>query len=708
MLTSQGEHPQSSPADVVLQAIEIPTKKLPEDRRTHISRLNQAIQTFALQPSNYAHVQDLWKRYNHCKANLILARELVPPATWKLLWEAFSTPRVENTNRMSHVRQLSEDMKAAGVRLDRPQTLLYLKALFYEGKCEKALSEWESEQTYLSCYPSTASKYWELGVRILANGNQSERAEEATDLLINGTGESDPRALISIIRSWLKSPDQAAVQRAWATYIRLKYLLATKMEMKDYDDVAGVFLEAQQPDLALAVFRDMMESEDPKSHERDSVAIYRRTLNLHGDLRSFKLAPAELSWKSYDPFTALPPEKRNKYFYGSWIKKLIGDGEVDWAAQVAGSMYHRNIIPDPKYMNGIIGAWLRSGTAADKQKAEDLAWKLIAARLEFVRMRDQFGLQAPLRRDNTFEKKAFDRPSKFSKVSTLATVETFCILMSFYQRRRRGDRAQEICTAIKAAKIKPNTAFLNDLILVGANQNRKQWTWNAYIQLVHEDGAAPDHDTITVLWQVMRGHVKGRPKSDFPTPRILFAEMVRWPQTRKQGTLSREAYELILDCFLMADDQIGTAIALRAMQHLFDLYPNEETVTNTILQLAQTGHRKLLSQLPRRQERAKDIKNRMSQVTEAANGLKEQRAKALIEKGIEFENMDATTRSEEVIMLLSDLLLVAARSRVVHPLDGGIPDGQSETSSVQELAQMAAEEMGVPQCAPVASNASDM
>lgn len=609
---------------------------------------------------------------------------------------------------MAHVKQLAEDMKAAGVQLDRPQTLLYLKALLYEGKYEKALSQWESAQTFLSCYPSTASKYWELGVRILANDNQPERAEEATDLLINGTGESDPRALISIIRSWLKSPDQAAVQRAWAIYIRLKYLLASKMEMRDYDDVAGIFLEAQQTDFALAVFRDMMLSEDPKSYERDSVAIYRRTLKLYGDLRSFKLAPAELSWKSYDPFTALPPEKRNKYFYGSWIKKLIGDGKADWAAQVAGSMYQRDIIPDPKYMNGIIGAWLRSGTAADKQKAEDLAWKLIAARLDFVRMRDQFGLQGPLRPENTFEKKAFDRPSKFSKVSTVATIETFCILMNFYQRRRRGDRAQEICTAIRAAKIKPNTSFLNDLILVGANRNRKQWTWNVYNQLVREDGAAPDHDTFTVLWQMMKDHVKGKPKPGFPSPRILFAEMVRWPQARKQGTLSQEAYELVLDCFLMADDQIGTAIALRAMQHLFDLYPNEKTVTNMILQLAQTGHRKLLSQLPRRQERAKDIKGRMSLVTEAANGLKEQRVKALMERGIELENMDATTRSEEGILLLSNLLIVAARSRVVHPLDGGIPDWQSKTISVQELAKLAAEEMGVPQCTPAASSASDV
>jgi hypothetical protein len=265
---------------------------------------------------------------------------------------------------------------------------------------------------------------------------------------------------------------------------------------------------------------------------------------------------------------------------------------------------------------------------------------------------------------------------------------------------------QELCTAIRAAKIKPNTAFLNDLILVGAMRNKKQQTWNAYVDLVRQQGVAPDQDTFTVLWQMMKDHVEGKPKPDFPSPRILFAEMVRWPQSSKVGTLSREAYELILECFSLADDQIGSTIALRAMQKLFDLYPSDETVANMVLQLAQTGHRKVLRQLPRRQERKADLETRMSRVTEAANTFKEQRIKALLDKGLDFDNMDTATRSEVVITILGDLLRFAARSRLVHPLDDGISEAQSEMSSVQELEHLAAQEMGVPQCAPVATGAS--
>jgi hypothetical protein len=414
------------------------------------------------------------------------------------------------------------------------------------------------------------------------------------------------------------------------------------------------------------------------------------------DLRSFKLTPAETSWTSHEAFTTLPREKQNKYFYGSWIKKLIGDGEVDWAAQVAVLMYQRGIVPDPRHVNGIIGAWLRSGTTLNQRKAEDLAWKMIGARNDFVRAREQYGLERPLRATGTSEKKAFDRPSTFLQIPTLATIETFCILIRYYQRRRRGDRVQEICTAIKAAKIKPNASFLNDLLLVGAMQNRKQWAWSAYNQFVNIEGVQPDQDTFSVLWQMMRDYQHKAANIEFPSPRTLFVEMAKWLPLVKKDALSREVYGLVLNCFLLADDQIGTLVALRTMQRLFNMYPSEDTVRNIVVELAETGHRKVERQLPRRQERAKDMQSRVSRVTEALRVFKERRAEALLKKGVTYENMDDVTRSEEVIRLLSDLLLFAVRSGVVHP--NGEPEGDMNT--LHQAIKLVEEEMGVPQCAP--------
>ena len=679
------------------QNTKIPQELFPEDRRKYIAKLNQALQTFVQQPSSMTNIKDLWKWYSHSRNNLSSAWHLIPSSIWTILWEAFSREGAGNPHRMAHIKKLGEDMKSAGAQLDRPQTLLFVESLFLEGSCKEAISQWESSQTVLAYDTSTAGKYWALGAQLLAIDNQSERAEQAMDILVNGLNDgSDPRALIPVIRSWLETEHSLALQRAWAIYVRLKHILGSDMDMRDYDAVAGAFLAAQHTDLALAVFRDMMLTGHPSACDLDSIALYKRTFKTVGDLQSFKLTPNETGWKSHDSFTALPRENQNKYYYGSWIKKLIGDGQVDWAAQVAGLMYKRGIVPDPKHINGIIGAWLRSGTPQNQQKAEDLAWKMIGARIDFVQARDHYQLERPLRVTATSEKKGFERPSTFLHIPTLATVETFCILINYYQRRRRGDRVQEICGAIKAAKIKPNTSFLNDLLLVGAIQNRKQWAWNAYNQLVNVEEVRPDHDTFSVLWQMMQQHLHKPANVEFPLPRILFLDMTKLAPSGKKGTLSREAYELILNCFILADDQLGTFVALRAMQRLFDVYPSDDTVRNMVLELAKTGHRKVVRQLPRRQERVKDMQSRLARVTEALNVFKERRAKALLEKSITFENMDDATKSEEVIMLLGDLLLFAVRSGVVHP--NGEPEG--DMNSVRLGVQLAAEEMGVPQCIP--------
>jgi hypothetical protein len=673
----------------------------PKERYKILSALNHALEQSIHRPGEKAFKQ-LWKWYELNRKTLSTAWHHISSDTWQLLWKIFSRDLIENPHRMAHIKKLGMDMNAAGVQLECPQNLLYLEAQFVEGDRKDAIRQWEAARTALTYNPLTARDYWALGVRMLANDNQPERAQDAIDILINGLeGESEPRVLVPIIRSWLMSGDGAAVQRAWALYVRLKYLLGPKIEMEDYDAIIGNFLEAQQADLALAVFRDMMMTGDRSAYHQDSIALYKRTLKGVGDLRSFNLHPVETSWTSHDAFTRLPRKHRNKYFFGSWIKKLIGDGEIDAAVQVTNLMSRRDIIPDSKYMNGIIGAWLRSWSPKNHQKAEELAWKMIDARLEFVKARDQFGLERPLRAIGSLEKRDCIRPIS-SRISTLATVETFCILTNYYLRRRRGDRVQDICLAIKAAKIPPNTAFLNDLLMIGAIQNRKQWIWNAYIQLVQQEGVSPDHDTFIILWQIMKDHVNSMSKKSigFPLPRILFAEMVKWPPSMKQGVMSREVYDMILESFLVVDDQVGTAVALRAMQCLFDIYPTEETTRNIVLQLALSGTRHAAKPLPRPQDRGRDTQSRTAKLTEALHGLKEMKAEKLRKRGIEFDNMDGTTKSEELVLLLCDLLEFAAKSNIVHPDSQGHREQLAEDGSTQQLAESAAKEMGVPQCVP--------
>lgn len=671
-----------------IQKFRIPLEQFEDDRRKSITKLNQALQNYARQPSSTANILYLWKWYARSRNNLSSAWHLVPKEVWTLLWDAFSSATADNIHLRVHIKTLGADITKAGVELARPQTLLYIESIFLEGSQDEAIGLWEKQQDSLVGAESTARGYWALGARMFVLDGQYDRAEHIMDILVNVSKPGQhPEVLIPVIRSILATGDVTAPQRSFAVYVRLRHIAREHLKMADYDGIAGAFLSAQHTDLALAVFRDMMLSGETKPQEVDTLALYRRTFPVIQNIRSFKINPAELEWKSSDTFSRLPRSKENKFFYGSWIKKLIGAGQVDWAAQVAAHMSRRGVAPDPKFVNGIVGAWLRSGTPSNQKKAEDLAWKMISTRIENVRKRDQYRLQKPLRILSRPGKEAFERPSTFLHVPTPATLETFCVLMNYYQQRRRGDRAQDIVAAIKAAKIRPNAEFLNDLLLVAAMQDRKMWAWNAYNQLVNAEGVLPDLDTFSVLWQMMNDRLQKPTTIEFPTPRQLFAELPKWVSRTCKGTLSKELYNLITHCFIMADDYIGAITAVRALDRRFDMAPDENSVRTIVLDLAQAGYRQVSNQLPRRQERNKDLQNRISRLTEflkAYHGERTQPHEHTVDD-------DESKQTSEVVGIVEDLILFAVRSGIVdsHLLR------TSDTEIVRELITAAAADMGV-------------
>lgn len=682
----------------------IPVGAFPDDRQVNILRLNIALEKSVKNDSSEKTLKDLWKWYSLSRKGLALNWKHVPTDVWTALWNGFSKNSITNPDRMPHIRKLGEDMKAAGVKMTNHQTLLYLEALFLNGDQKEAIDHWESSRATLIYDSSVADDYWALGARMLANDNRPDEAQQAADILLNGSdGEKDVRVLLPIIRSWLLSSDSASVQKAWAMYVRFKFLLGTGATMDDYDAVTGAFLDAQQTDLALAVFRDMMMTGDPSAYHQDSVAVYKRNQDSLGDLHSMNFWPGETTWKSHNAFTTLLPKQRNKFFFGSWIKKLIGDDRVHSAAQVLDLMYERGIPPDPRHMNGILGAWFRTGIAANHKKGEDLAWRMIGDRLSFVKMRsEKSGLSGPVRAIFNRSKNDFKRlPS--ARIAVLATSETFSILIEYYQQRQKHERVQELYDMIGAAQISPSTSFLNDMLLIGVRSHKKQWSWATYHQMI-EHGVQPDHDTFGLLWQLMKAHVdpvKNRTRAGFPSCKALFAEMVKWEDVLKREPFARDIYELIVLCFGLADDQIGTAITLRAMHQVFNISPDQNTVRSVALQLAKVGVRG--SGAPsRRLNLNSENKKKVAQIAKVLSNLKEERVKVLEQEGVNVNEMNDAQRAEESILLLCDVLRFATQTRNKKFLEANWEDTDSgnQTSSLERMGQEAAKMMGVPSCAP--------
>ncbi|MBC9702277.1 MAG: hypothetical protein H9W83_07015, partial [Leuconostoc sp.] len=651
--------------------ISIPRTTFPREGQAYISRLNEALEKSLFDPKK--HRKELWRWYSLSRKTLASDFGLVPAPTWKLLWDEFSVDALDNPDRMAHIIDLAEGMQAANFPLKPDQTLLYMEALFVEDDEAEALQLWESSRSSLTLEDETAGAYWALGVRMLSEMKQPARAQEAADMLLGNLGAvKEVRALLPLIRAWSEFPDKTANQIAWAMYIRFKLWKGDGMEMQDYDDVAAIFLAAQQTDLALAVFRDMMLTGDEMAKQYDSVTLFQRLVGVKSTkaLKSFQLAPEETSWRSSEHLSLLPAKFRNKFFFGSWIKKLVGEEQIDWAAQVVELMSQKGIKPSATYLNGIIGAWFRSGIQRNIEKGTTLAWKMISARLDFVRQRTQnsapLELSNPIRANKTIGKDDYIRPSSLSYAGAQATLETFTVLIEHYQKINHKGRVQELLATLKAAQIRPTTPFMNNLLELGTAIHNRPWVWSLYERFVQQDAVPATQYTFAILWKNMKDHVDpviNRNKVGYPSPRLLFSEMGRAP-IFKTEQLARELYDQIILCFGLSDDQIGTAVALRAMQNIHGIYPNEATVRSVVLQLAKVGVTNVKGYRTRRLNINKDTQRRIAEIGNVMKALKEERVKALEAEGVDAESLSAQEKSEESLKLLISLLRFAMEGRM--------------------------------------------
>ena len=109
----------------------------------------------------------------------------------------------------------------------------------------------------------------------------------------------------------------------------------------------------------------MVTGQDPSN---DSTALYKSALGLAGNLHASSINENDVNKVSLSVLKVLPRRFQNRFFYASWMKKLIGMGEVDSAALVIELMYERGVKPDSKHLNGIIAGWLREGNSKRTQQ----------------------------------------------------------------------------------------------------------------------------------------------------------------------------------------------------------------------------------------------------------------------------------------------------------------------------------------------------
>jgi pentatricopeptide repeat protein len=598
-------------------------------------------------------------------------------------------------DRMRRIKVIGEDMRSAGIHLSSPRMLLYLESIFISGDRNIAFKEWEAIG-YLPKDQIPFKEYYELGIRMFCQVGNVEQALRVAEICLHRS--QDPsrfRVLLPVIQTYLNLKGEYSVQRAWALYIRMNFHFGPQMTMEDYDAVIDIFITANQLDLALGVFKDMMLTGSTSAAEQNSTAQYRKVVGVD-QLSEVAIQNRELNWEDPRALVNLPTQFNNRFFFGSWIKKLIGDQRLDAAKQVFDLMQTRRIKPDSRHMNGLIGAWFRHGYERSQNLAEDMAWRMIRTRLDFVKARN--AAAAYDLENSTRVVETRDLPSSKPLVFIpSATIETFAILITEYRRREKPALISDLLDALRHARIRPNPFFMNELLLWHGRIHRTGWAWDTYYSLSREFGVQPDFKTYQILWRLLKSALdpvrtsssKQQPES-FITCRKLFADMM---ERGGKEDLPQEVYDLIILSFSQAFDQTGTAVALRALQQRFGMYPTGQTTQTIVLQLARLGLTDDGGIKPKRLNlQSPFTRERIANVMTILEKFREQRVEVLSQQGIAFDELQGDAKAEEMLLLLSDLLRYVADARLTGE--------QRHNYNAAIASKTAAEEMGVPDCAP--------
>lgn len=513
-------------------------------------------------------VRAVWRSFEKLNFLILTAQATVPKEVWDALWKIFAFEGPENPRRAAAIWGLYKTMVRVGVPLSDERRLQALEATFETGEHAEALDTWKRLVTDLGSKNSAASVgYWELGVWMYSQLGDTARAERATKTLLERSSPYNPadtRVLFHLIRTYCAQPETA--EKGFLLYRRMRDLakkLEKPMEIGDYDDVISVFLKSGHTDYAMFAFTDMMLD---------------GTVNLYGKAK-------------------LPNQVRNFFFFGKWLKRLIGAGDLDGAHSVLAFMQKNGVVAASIQLNGLIGAWLRTGTVPDRRKADDLAWAMIRSRKAFVDLRRrQRQSEGPARFvDNRPNSSSHTGPDLDHDMVPRATAETYILLAENYRSRGLFTRLEELFVSFKECEMPGDAMMMNELMAAAVAQNRGDKAREMYQLMVHEHGITPNIDTFALLFSslhvnLLRGRaIRHYEVADFQREvRAVFFEMMTssWAgdaaaalaraeggggsnssrNSSKRNPLSAGQVKLVLHSFRKSNDWAGLVAALEGFR----------------------------------------------------------------------------------------------------------------------------------------------
>ncbi|KAL4883639.1 hypothetical protein BJY04DRAFT_215993 [Aspergillus karnatakaensis] len=659
----------------------------------YVNLFNKSLKGFAGNHSSEKTRQDLWKWYRRCKQVIPRFVDALPEDAMALLWSSqLNGPSTET--QAAHIKVIAEDALAVGRTLPTLHILSYIQSLHQLGNTKAALEQWEAHQAGLSQRKEDLEPYWRLGVQLFAADGDPQRAQDIALAFLTNDNSRQPRILIPVITAWGRQPGKQAEVKAWALYLQLKASLEHGITMEDYDQISIELLKSGRLNLAIAVFKDMMVTGQDTAN--DSTALYKAALGLVGNLQASAISEKEVNKVSLSTLTVLPRRFENRFFYASWMKKLIGMGEVDSAAMVIELMYERGVKPDPKHLNGLISGWLRVGSATAREKAETLGWSMIHQRIERV---SQAGSQQAPPQVPDIESTGARIPKFMQRSMPAASIETFSILLLHYTRRGDDDATEKLVENLAPARIQPNSYFMNHLLYAELRKQDIRALWLKFQTL--SATVPPDLETYACLWdcgKLQYDRSRTAYLNDFPIARVLYANMITWfsnlsprAQATARAEFSKELYDQIIRCFCLSRDVPGTIVALSSLHSTFNFTPDDTTARLIILQVAR--HAAVPSDTPKRRLRrlssTPKSKENVALIHRLVEIISDRKSDALEAKGLSLGSLDPHETATLQLEIMTDLL------RVIMGRVAGTADKHPDPERIEAQLEAVAKEMDV-------------
>jgi len=662
--------------------------ELPPRQNTYLRTLNSSIRNVTVHMGDILQRRKLWHAYTRCKAFLPPFTHLIPDTAWAILWKTLLIGSLqEDPHWTKRLLRISSDMEEAGKQLAPNQIMLQIEALRDTGRLEEAIAKWQDLGKIVEHDRRGIVHYELVGVRLFTSQNNLDKAEEIASQYLNHGGVRDSRIFIPMLRTWIERGDEIGMKHAWVLYLRLRSQLGQDITMDDYENVYLSFLDSGQAELALAVFKDLMLTGQQTG--QSSMELYQKYFEAFDKAKSSTATVREMNEVSLTGLIVLPRRLQNKYFYASWMKKLIGMGRPDSAASVIKLMYKRGANPDSRHLNGIVAAWLRTGKDTDKAKAEKIAWAMVQERINFVANRPS---GSPHSQEYVYAHgpRSEPLPPDLRLPIARANIETFSMLLQYYGRRSRHDDVERLQKALATAEIPPNSYWMNHLLYIELRRGKPRDAWNTYHNM-HQTTPS-DLETYNCLWNCGKELLNSMRYSqdDFPSPRKLMHEMMSWYFSRGENEreyiradFSEELYTQIIRCLSHTTDLPGIVVAMYALRDEFGRYPNDVDARVISAQVARMIHRTPGQGGAANRQRHR--RNSMARANHVFQMAQKRRTEVLVECG--YDDLDHLTEEiqrEERLFIAVDFARSIFQGRV--PKEGALEKSMA----------VAAAEMGVP------------